>query len=81
MAFTEQTVWTAFVRSGGRCECSRQGHGHVGRCTRTFGWNDRGGYWQAHHRHAVASGGGDSLSNCEVTCTHCHPKVDAPRGR
>jgi len=75
MAFTESTKDTAYKRSGGRCECTRQHSGrtdaphHGGRCFITF---PRNGNWQAHHKTAVSAGGSDSLSNCEVLCTKCH---------
>lgn len=74
MAFSDETKDQAYKRSGGRCECTRQHTGmsaphHGGRCTKTFA---RHGDWQAHHKVAVASGGSDALSNCEVLCTQCH---------
>jgi 5-methylcytosine-specific restriction endonuclease McrA len=74
MAFSETVKDQAYRRSGGRCECNRQHAGataphHGGRCPNTFG---RNGSWHAHHRTAVAAGGSDDLSNCEVLCIPCH---------
>ena len=75
MAFSEKTKDEAYKRSGGRCECTRQHLGakdaphYGGRCPKTF---TRHGSWHAHHKVAVASGGSDNLSNCEVLCVKCH---------
>ena len=40
-------------------------------------WYARGkdydpGGWEAHHKTAAASGGSDTLSNCEILCIPCH---------
>ena len=75
MAFSVKTKDVAYIRSGGRCECTRQHIGrndaphHGGRCPTKF---TRYGSWEAHHKIAVSSGGSDNLSNCEVLCTKCH---------
>ena len=68
MAFSDLTKDRAFVRSGGRCECIRARHGHVGRCPKRV---TRTGA-QYHHVTAQSLGGGDALSNCEVLCVECH---------
>ena len=79
MAFSESVKDAAYRRSGGRCECTRK-HSYAvnpphsgGRCPTTFG---RYGNWEAHHIIAIASGGSDSLSNCEVLCHRCHVLTD-----
>lgn len=73
MAFSESTKDLAFKRSGGRCECERESHGHTGRCpTRVT----RHGA-QYHHKHAESLGGSDSLSNCEVLCVRCHKQTQS----
>ncbi len=78
MAFSEKTVITAYLRAEGKCECSRKTCGHNPiRCNKQLIFKNRGkdyeyGGWEAHHRIAVASGGDDSLSNCEILCTECH---------
>ncbi len=72
MAFSESIKDAAYKRSGGRCECTRKHPGvssHSGQCTTKF---SRNGSWHAHHKTAVASGGADTLSNCEVLCLSCH---------
>ena len=40
-------------RAGNRCECTRKTCGHDGRCNKRL----RTGYWNAHHRVAIKSGG------------------------
>lgn len=78
MAFSEDTVRSAFVRAGGRCECERMSCGVHGTiwCGRELAWTNRGRYgegaWEANHRHRVESDGPDSLSNCEILCWPCH---------
>jgi 5-methylcytosine-specific restriction endonuclease McrA len=73
MAFSEETKQAAFRRAGGRCECGRLS------CTvhKTFhcGVALASGSWHAHHKTAVASGGSDALSNCEVLCIPCHKQT------
>ncbi len=78
MAFSSTVIAAAWQRSGGRCECCRNscGHGYY-RCGRVLNWNARGNDyspfgWEAHHKTAVASGGSDTLSNCEILCIPCH---------
>lgn len=82
MAFSDYTVMKAWERSGGRCECERSSHGHSGRCTQKLMLNQRGNDnsiygWEAHHKIAVARGGSDVLSNCEILCISCHKKTDS----
>lgn len=79
MAFTEQTKDEAYKRSGGRCECDREhpwvqgAPHHGGRCPTKV---TRHGA-EYHHKTAVASGGSDYLSNCQVLCLTCHRLVHA----
>lgn len=78
MAFPSNVVLMAWQRAGGRCECCRKTCGHgASRCGRPLNWYARGndyhsGGWEAHHRTAVAAGGSDTLSNCEILCIRCH---------
>lgn len=77
MAFSRNVVLEAWERSGGRCECCRKTCGHLSRCNKKLKWEDRGdddsSYgWEAHHKTAVASGGKDIASNCEILCIPCH---------
>ena len=77
MAFSDSVKDEAFKRSGGRCECTRAHPSHSGRrCATTF---TRHGRWEAHHKTAVASGGTDSLSNCEALCIPCHDLIRRPK--
>lgn len=86
MAFSAETIRQAWARSGGRCECTRKGHDHYGRCPKRLERSKQGcpstgstqGHWEAHHLIAVASGGSDALSNCEILCCGCHAKVRRP---
>ena len=78
MAFSDFVVISAWNRAGGRCECERMRctHGYS-RCGKRLTWEARGndyhsGGWEAHHKKAVADGGDDSLSNCEILCIRCH---------
>lgn len=69
MAFSELVKKQALRRSGGRCECRRSGHGHIGRCSARLTKPE------FHHIHAQNQGGHDGLSNCEVLCTACHRRT------
>ena len=78
MAFSKNVVEAAWARAGGRCECERVRctHGYF-RCGKQLNRYARGldnhpGGWEAHHKKAVANGGDDSLSNCEILCIRCH---------
>ncbi len=72
MAFSEQTKEEALKRAGGRCECERGSHSsHIARCHSSY-------KLEFHHKTAVASGGSDALSNCEVLCHDCHQLVPRP---
>jgi len=77
MAFSDDVVAQAWRRSGGKCECTRTGHGHTGRHNKELSWENRGresgwGAWEAHH---TSSSGGDGLSNCEILCWNCHKQT------
>jgi len=77
MVFSEETVKAAWQRAGGRCECTRTTHGHIGRCNKLLSWENRGresgrGAWETHHKTSVQSGGYDTFSNCEILCWDCH---------
>ena len=74
MAFSEETKELALARAGNQCECARGSHIHSGRCTvKLTGTNT-----EYHHKTAVASGGGDGLSNCEALCNTCHALIPKP---
>ena len=67
MAFDTSTKLAAYSRAGGKCECTMTICRHGGRCQARLGNN-----WHAHHRHAQAAGGPDTLSNCQAMCIPCH---------
>ena len=64
MAFPESVTAQAWRHAGGTCECTRMSCSHIGRCSEPLA----AGKWHAHHKTAVASGGEDTLSNCEALC-------------
>jgi len=68
VAFSDAVKAQAYRRSGGRCECTRKGHRHVGRCLARL--TASSGHY--HHVTAVAKGGSDGLSNCQYLCIPCH---------
>lgn len=77
MAFSDSVVAQAWNRAGGKCECCRVTHGHGIPCEKQLVWKNRGkdgerGAWEAHHKISVASGGTDTLPNCEIICVACH---------
>jgi hypothetical protein len=73
MAFSAETKQAALARAGHQCECKRLActvHATI-QCTAKL----RMGNWHAHHKTAVASGGSDTLSNCEALCIPCHEQT------
>ncbi len=69
MAFSKEVAAAAWRRAGGKCECTRKScENHTGRCNDPLTAEK----WHAHHITAVASGGADTLSNCEALCIPCH---------
>lgn len=66
--FPDSVTEEAFEHAGGRCECTRLGHGHTRRCTTTF-WGRQSMDCRFHH---INSFGPPVLSNCEVLCADCH---------
>jgi 5-methylcytosine-specific restriction protein A len=74
VAFNETTKQAALRRAGGQCECRRLScseHPATYRCQTRLA----AGRFHFHHKTAVASGGDDSLSNCEVLCIPCHERT------
>lgn len=77
MDFTDETKRGARQRAGGRCECTRKSHKHLlGRCLAVLALSKV----EYHHKTAVASGGSNALSNCEVLCAPCHQRIPRPKG-
>ena len=77
MPFSDTTISQAWIRAGGKCECTRSSHNHFfGRHGITLNWQNRGrngvDAWEANHINRVESGGSDGLSNCEILCWDCH---------
>ena len=59
-----------FARSGGRCECHRSTHMHMGRCS-----NQLEEDWRAYQPISPAKGGVDLLYNWQALCADCYGKV------
>ena len=76
MPISEPMKEQAFIRSGGRCECSGQHPGATeaphngGRCPVTFRRHGRA--WEARHSLAEQLDGLSTLSNCEINCLACY---------
>jgi 5-methylcytosine-specific restriction endonuclease McrA len=79
MAFSEETKQAAYKRAGGRCECRRLAC-TVHKTVHCGAGPLASGDWHAHHKTAVASGGSDALSNCEVLCIPCHKQTQTYGG-
>jgi len=81
MAFSQEVIDKAWKNCGGKCECVRTTHAHVGKHDKVLTKSERGreatgvGKWEAHHKVSVASGGEDIASNCEILCWDCHSKT------
>ena len=68
--FSESLVERAWQRSGGRCECEKTSHGHIGRCDqmllKTFRGDRNSGYgWEAH---SISKQHLNELSDIEILC-------------
>lgn len=74
MAFSDNTKELALIRAGNQCECERWTHTHDGRCSTQLTTSNT----EFHHVTAVASGGGDGLTNCEALCQKCHALIPRP---
>ena len=81
MAFEDSVVDQAWARSGGRCECTRRGHGHSERCGHELLRERRGAepsyWWEAQKK---AAGGDYTLNNCEILCQDCFKQKRAKKG-
>ena len=68
MAFPQSVIDAVWKRSGGKCECTRTGCEHTGRCSALLSE----GKWHAHHIVSQHADGADTLNNCEALCIPCH---------
>ena len=67
MAFPSTVKLAALQRARGRCECTRSGHAHEGRCpVRVTLATARFMHLALTTRH-----GHDAVTNCEVICAVC----------
>jgi hypothetical protein len=72
MQFSDDIIKKAWRRAEFRCECTRKGHDHVGRCTQRLlesyrGEEDTPNGWEAHSK----NGSYTNLSDCEIICWNC----------
>jgi 5-methylcytosine-specific restriction endonuclease McrA len=58
MAFSEETKKQALKNAGNKCQ----------KCGTPLTMSTA----EAHHKTAVASGGSDAPSNCQILCHNCH---------
>ena len=76
MAFSEQVIKAVWNSANGRCQCTRKGCGHEGRCNKQLVFENHKegerGAWEAHHKYAESKGGQDTPANCEILCLECH---------
>lgn len=68
--FSEAIIEKAWARSGGICECQREGHNHKNRCRNPLIKSHRGDKlsyfgWEAHSKSGYYL---DSLDDCEILC-------------
>ncbi len=68
MPFSDEVLGGAWRRAGGRCECTRTGCGHPGRCGSPL----QAVQWNAHHILEEEIGGASTLANCEALCFVCY---------
>lgn len=71
--FPDSGIMQAWLRSGGKCECTRAYCGHGSRCSNVLVLSARGetNYcgWQANLK---AAKGPAVLENCEIICWQCY---------
>ena len=77
MPFPDYIIRQAWIRSGGRCECTGHMHGHTGRCNKKLlelyhGDIDTVFGWEARSRSGSYL---NDLSDCEILCWDCQDDV------
>ncbi len=72
MAFSQQTINSAWNQAGGKCE----------RCKKALDpQNSKVGMrWHAHHKTSQDASGSDGASNCEILCVNCHKNTQSYGG-
>lgn len=76
MAFVDSVIETAWRQCGGRCECRRRSHIHLGNhCNKQLVERSRGrsgtGNWEARYRRGQGARAQNTLANCEIVCWSC----------
>jgi hypothetical protein len=81
--FSETIIERAWARSGGICECEREGHNHRGRCKNSLIKSQRGDKysyfaWEAHSKSGYFL---DDVDDCEIICLEpCYRLTTAKQG-
>jgi hypothetical protein len=77
--WVDEVVENAWVRSGGRCECSRRHHGHGVECGRALAWAHRGTHtatgWELVRHGDPKVGGWQAVKDAQVLCVECYRRV------
>jgi hypothetical protein len=73
----DEAVENAWMRSGARCECQHDFHGHGGRCQRQLLWKRRGqesrqGAWEARQASPRTAVVLEATQGCEILCWECY---------
>ena len=77
MSFPDYIVKLAWQRSGGRCECTRRTHEHIGRCNRRLLELYRGDIetvygWEARSKSNAYL---NDPADCEIVCWECRDDI------
>ena len=81
MAFSSDTIWEAWKRVKGKCECIHVNHKNESvRCNAYVDYTKQGmkgkGSWVPHHKIKTK---GDDLSNCEILCWDCYSRESSSK--
>lgn len=73
MVFSNEVTDKAWERSGGKCECTRPGHGHTGRCNQSLLKTAKGKEASSYGWTFISVSGlfKKEVDDCKVYCTKC----------
>ena len=77
---TEEQVRVAWLRAEACCECTKESHGHRGRCNQFLVWADRGGTGKGAWEVRLLQD--PRRPPCDILCAVCYAKVTGqiPKG-
>jgi hypothetical protein len=77
MPFPERIVKQAWQRSGGKCECTRQSHDHIGRCNKRLLEMYRGESATPYGWEVNSKSGNylNDAADCEICCWDCRSDI------